>query len=121
MDDRRLETIIGQLLRAGVLIAAAIVFAGGVLYLVRSHAEPADYHTFVAGSMNTCSLSGIVKAAAHGSSLAIIQVGLLLLVLTPIARVAVAIVGFLLERDRLYAVVSLIVLLILTFSLMRAS
>jgi uncharacterized membrane protein len=121
MDDRRLETIIGQLLRAGVLLAAATVFAGGILYLIRYHAEPANYHTFIAGSPNTRSLSGIVRAAAHGNSVAIIQIGLLLLVLTPIARVAVAVVGFLLERDRLYAVVSLIVLLILAFSLLHAT
>jgi uncharacterized membrane protein len=120
MDDRRLETIIGQLLRAGVLLAAATVFAGGVLYLARHHADHANYHTFIAGGANMRSLSGIVKAVAHGNSEALIQLGLLLLVLTPIARVAVALVGFLLERDRLYAVVSFIVLAILAFSLVHA-
>jgi uncharacterized membrane protein len=46
---------------------------------------------------------------------------LLLLILTPVARVAIALVGFFLERDRLYAMVSLIVLLILVSSLMRAT
>jgi uncharacterized membrane protein len=121
MDDRRLETIIGQLLRAGVLLAAATVFAGGVLYLVQHHGDPANYHDFIAGAANSRSVSGIVVSAAHGQSEAIIALGLLLLILTPIARVAVALVGFLLERDRLYAVVSLIVLLILAISLMRAS
>jgi uncharacterized membrane protein len=121
VDDRRLETIIGELLRAGVLLAAATVFAGGILYLVGHRADPANYHTFVAGAANTRSVSGIVQSAAHGQSEAIIQVGLLLLILTPIARVGTAIVGFLLERDRMYAVVSLIVLVILLFSLMHAS
>jgi len=121
MDDRRLETIIGRLLQTGVLAAAATVFAGGALYLVRHHAEPANYHTFAAGSTATRTLSGILLAATHGGGQALIQLGLLLLVLTPIARVGVALVGFLLERDRLYAVVSLIVLLILVFSLMRAT
>jgi len=121
MDDRRLETIIGQLLRAGVLLAAATVFAGGALYLVRHHAEPANYHNFVAGLANTRSVPGIVVSAAHGQSEAIIELGLVLLILTPIARVVIALVGFLLERDRLYAVVSLIVLLILISSLMRAA
>lgn len=120
MDDRRLETVIGQLLRAGVLLAAATVFAGGVLYLARHHSDQANYHTFVAGGPNMRSLSGILRAATHGNSEALIQLGLILLVLTPIARVAVALVGFLLERDRLYAVVSLIVLAILAFSLIHA-
>jgi uncharacterized membrane protein len=121
MDDRRLESIIGQQLRAGVLLAAVTVFVGGVLYLARHHADPAQFHTFVAGGANTRSLSGILRAAAHGDSIAIMQTGLLLLILTPIARVGFALVGFFLERDRLYIAVSLIVLVILVFSLIHAS
>ena len=50
-----------------------------------------------------------------------IQLGLLLLIATPVARVAMAVIGFHLERDRLYEVVSLIVLAVLAFSLMHAS
>ncbi len=121
MDDRRLESIIGQLLRTGVLLAAATVLAGGVLYLAQHHADPARFHVFVAGGANIRSLSGIVLAALHGESIAIMQVGLLLLILTPIARVALAVVGFFLERDRLYTAVSLIVFAILVFSLIHAS
>jgi uncharacterized membrane protein len=121
MDDRRLETIIGQLLRAGVLLAAATVLAGGVLYLAGHHADRVNYHAFAAGNEETRTLAGILQSAAHGQSAAIIQVGLLLLVLTPIARVAIAVVGFFLERDRLYGIVSLIVLLILAFSLTHAT
>jgi uncharacterized membrane protein len=121
MDDRRLETIIGQLLRAGVLLSAATVLAGGVLYLAGHHADRVNYQNFTAGGPDSRTLSGIMQAAAHGDSAGIIQIGLLLLVLTPIARVAIAIIGFLLERDRLYAVVSLIVLVILAFSLLHAS
>jgi uncharacterized membrane protein len=120
MDDRRLESIIGQLLQAGVLLAAATVLAGGVLYLAGHHADPASYRTFVAGGSNVRSLSGVVQAVVHGDSVAIMQMGLLLLILTPIARVVVAAVGFLLERDRLYAAVSMIVLAILVFSMVHA-
>jgi uncharacterized membrane protein len=120
MDDHRLENMIGQFLRAGVLLAAATVFAGGVLYLARHHANAANFHTFVAGGADMRSVSGILRAAGQGSSVAIMQVGLLLLILTPITRVAIAVVGFLLEKDRLYAVVSLIVLGILAFSLVHA-
>ena len=63
----------------------------------------------------------IVRSAAHFHSEGLIQIGLLLLIATPVARVAMAMVGFALERDRLYMVVSLIVLLILAFSLVRAT
>ncbi len=121
MDDRRLETIIGRLLQTGVLVAAATVFAGGVLYLVQNHSGRVDYRTFAPGSQNLRTVPGIVGSAAHLQSEGLIQFGLLLLIATPVARVAMAIVGFALERDRLYTVVSLIVLLILAFSLIRAT
>jgi uncharacterized membrane protein len=120
MDDRRLETIIGKLLRAGVLLSAATVFAGGVLYLWRHHAEPVSYRHFVAGGSFMQSFAGVVQSAAHFNSEGLIQFGLLLLIATPVARVALAAVGFALEKDRLYAVVSLIVFAILAFSLMHA-
>lgn len=121
MDDRRLETIIGRLLQTGVLLAASMVTAGGVLYLVWNHSVSANYQHFVAGGPEFQTLSGIVHSAAQFNSLGLIQIGLVLLILTPVARVAMAAVGFLLERDRLYAVVSLIVLLILACSLVHAT
>jgi uncharacterized membrane protein len=121
MNDHRLETIIGRLLQIGVLASAATVLAGGVLYLVQTHAGRVDYRSFVPGSPYLLSLSGIIRSATHFESLGLIQFGLLLLIATPVARVALAVVGFALERDRLYTVVSLIVLLILAFSLIHAS
>jgi uncharacterized membrane protein len=121
MNDRRLEGIIGQLLRAGVLLAAAIVAAGGVSYLVQNHSRQVNYHTFTAGGQSLCTLPGIVHSAAHLDSAGLIQFGLLLLIATPVARVAIALVGFALERDRLYTAVSLVVLLILALSLIRAT
>lgn len=121
MDDRRLETIIGNSLRAGVLLAAAIVFAGGAFYLAQNRSTPVSYRTFVAGGEDVRTLGGILKSALHLQSQGIIQLGLLLLIATPVFRVAIAFVGFALERDRMYAIVSLIVLLILVLSLLRAT
>jgi uncharacterized membrane protein len=121
MNDRRLESIIGNLLRAGVLLAAAIVTAGGLLYLLQHHADTVNYRTFKAGGSDVRSVAGIVSSAAHLRSEGLIQLGLLLLIATPVARVALAVVGFALERDRLYMIVSLIVLAILAFSLIHAT
>lgn len=121
MNDRRLESIIGRLLQTGVLVAAATVLAGGVLYLAQSHTGSVDYRSFAPGGPDLRTLPGIVRSAAHFDSEGLIQFGLLLLIATPVARVALAIVGFALERDRLYTVVSLIVLLILAFSLFHAA
>jgi uncharacterized membrane protein len=121
MDDRRLETTIGTLLRAGVLMAAAAVTLGGLLYLAQNFSQPVNYRTFDAGGPDTRTLFGIVQSAGHLHSEGVIEFGLLLLIATPITRVAFAVVGFALERDRLYVVVSLIVLAILAFSLMHAT
>jgi len=120
MDDRRLENIIGQLLRAGVLLSAAIVTLGGILYLVQQHGAEPSFHTFVAGGPEMRTVQGIVQSAAQWRSKGLIQIGLVLLILTPVARVAMAVVGFALEKDRLYTVVSLIVLSVLVFSLTHA-
>lgn len=121
MNDQRLENIIGQLLRAGVMLAAAVVFAGGALYLIQNHSRVVHYTNFHPGTENLRTLDGIVKLAAGLNSEGLIQLGLVLLIATPVARVAMAVAGFQLERDYMYVVVSLIVLGVLVYSLMHAT
>jgi uncharacterized membrane protein len=121
MDDRRLETIIGNLLRAGVLTAASIVLAGGVHYVVTNYSAKISFEGFTVEGDDLRTLTGIVKSAAHLHSAGLIQLGLLLLIATPVARVVLAAVGFYLEKDRLYAMISLVVLAVLVFSLLHAT
>ena len=116
-----MEQVIGQLLRAGVLLAAAVVFVGGVLYLVRHGAEHPDYHTFHGVSTNLRSIRGTVHEAFALRGLGIMQLGLLLLVLTPISRVAFSALGFFLEGDKMYVAITLVVLSVLLFSFLRAT
>lgn len=118
--DYRMEQIIGNLLRAGVVLAAAVVFVGGVMYLVQHGSAAPDYHTFHAVPENLRSLPGIMQEAMALQSRGIIQFGLLLLVLTPVSRVAFSAIGFLEERDKMYVMITLIVFLVLLFSLLKA-
>lgn len=120
MNDRRLETLIGNLLRIGVLSAAALVLIGGTAYLAHRGAQPVTYKAFIPGPQSQRTLGGIAASAAHFQSEGLIQLGLLVLIATPIARVVFAAVGFALERDRLYTAISLIVFAILIFSLLHA-
>jgi uncharacterized membrane protein len=115
--EGRQEHIIGALLRAGVVIAAIVVLAGGVMYLVQHGAERPDYHTFRGEADNLRSVGGVLRDAfaRHGDG--IIQLGLLLLILTPITRVALSAVSFAIEGDRMYVGITLIVLAVLVFSL----
>ena len=116
--DKKLEALIGHTLRAGVVTAAVIVLAGGIVYLVANrHALP-DYHTFQAASTPSDNLSGILRNIRRLNSSGIIQLGLLILVATPILRVVLSVVAFALERDILYVTATLIVLGILLYSLL---
>lgn len=115
--DERVDAMIGRLLRAGVLAAAAIVLLGAAVYLARHGASRPDYGTFTGEPGDLRTFRGIVHGAANGSGRALIQVGLLVLIGTPIARVALALLAFAAQRDRLYLVVAGCVLAILLGSL----
>jgi Protein of unknown function (DUF1634) len=62
--------------------------------------------------------SGVLAGIGALRPIAIAQAGLLVLVATPVSRVAVSLVAFLLERDRLYAAITAAVLGLLLFSLL---
>jgi uncharacterized membrane protein len=115
--DEQIEIVIGNLLRIGVLFSAAIVFIGGILYLFEHGNEKIHYHTFRGEPPELRSVTGVIHYALQGHSSGIIQLGLLLLVATPIARVIFSIYAFIREKDGLYVVVTLIVLAILLYSL----
>ncbi len=115
--DDRMEQFIGKLLRWGVLLSAAVVLMGGAVYLARYGFTRPDYSVFRGEPSDLHTPAGIVHGVFHGSSRVWIQLGLLLLIATPIARVAVSIVGYILEGDLLYIGVTSFVFAVLIFSL----
>src|SRR4051812_41330871 len=120
-SDEKLELIMGNLLRIGVFIAALVVFAGGCIYLVNQGHALTDYRNFHGEPASLRTVQGIIKEAVALHSAGIIQLGLLFLIATPVMRVVFAVVGFALERDRLYTIVSLIVLGVLMYSFLGHS
>lgn len=115
--DHYVEGLIGNLLRAGVIIASTVVALGGLVYLVRHGHSAPQYHDFVGAPADLRTAPGIMREALALSGRGIIQFGLLLLIATPVARVAFAVAAFAIQRDRLYVVVTIIVLAILLYSL----
>jgi uncharacterized membrane protein len=115
--DQRVEVIIGNLLRAGVVAAAVVVLAGAAVYLARHGSAAPHYAVFQGEPTDLRTPSGILSAAITLQGRGIIQLGLLILLATPVARVAFSIFAFAMERDFLYVVVTLIVLTVLVFSL----
>ena len=118
--DERVERVIGALLRWGVILAAAVILAGGAMYLVRYGSTIPDYRVFRGEPSDLRNVSGIVTGAVSWHSRGLIQLGLLLLIAVPVARVAFSVVAFALQRDRTYVVVTLIVLAVLLYGLTRA-
>ena len=119
--DKRIETVLANLLRAGVIVSASIVLCGAVIYLLRHGQAPADYRVFQGEPSDLRSVLGIAREAFALSGRGIIQLGLLFLIATPVARVIISIWGFAAERDRMYVVFTAVVLAILIFSLVGSS
>jgi len=115
--DQYVEDLIGNLLRVGVTVAAGVVLFGGSIYLVRHGLAAPHYRVFVGEPADLRSVSGIVRDALALRGRSLIQLGLLLLIATPVARVAFSVAAFAMQRDRLYVVVALIVLAVLMYSL----
>jgi uncharacterized membrane protein len=119
--DEQVEQIVGALLRSGVIVAAVIVLMGGILYLIRYGATLPDYRVFRGEPAGLRNLSGIVSDALSFRIRGMIQLGLLLLIATPVARVAFSVFAFTLQRDRTYIIVTLIVFAVLMYSLLGGS
>jgi uncharacterized membrane protein len=116
-SDQEFDRLLGNLLITGVAVAALVVLAGGITYLVRHGAQYPDYKNFRGEPDSFRTVSGILKSATEWSGRGLIQLGLLLLIATPVARVAFSLLVFLRQRDFLYCACTLIVLAVLLFSL----
>ncbi len=108
MTDQRVEEIIGTLLRTGVVLAAAVVLAGGVWFLAAHGAETPSYRVFHAARW---------RSSDWGRARGLIELGLLILIATPVARVMFSLAAFALERDTVYVLITLGVLVVLLYSL----
>jgi uncharacterized membrane protein len=116
MTADRFRVWVSTVLIVGVTVSAALVAAGFVTGLVvgwtgsmigaaPSTADPTDF-------------SGTLAGIGALRPIAIAQAGLLVLIATPVIRVAISLVAFVLERDRLYAAITAAVLGLLLFSLL---
>lgn len=117
-ESARVETILGNLLRTGVALAAIVVALGAAVYLGDPGVERADYHTFRGGPGGWQGVGGLVRSAAAGQGRAIILLGIVLLIATPVARVVFACGAFVRERDWRYVGITVVVLGVLAYSLL---
>lgn len=115
--DHRVEEMVSLILRAGVITAASVSLIGGIAYLIAYGGNLPHYHVFRGEPCDLRTVPGIVGDALSLRRRGLIQFGILLLLATPVARVAFSAVAFMLQGDRTYVVVTLLVLAALLFSL----
>jgi len=94
-----------------------VVFVGGLLYLRHPWQTIPNYSHFHTPDHALSSLSGVFSGVLHFEPPGIIQLGLVLLIATPVARVTLCVFGFARQRDLLYVAISTAVLIILSCSL----
>ena len=116
-SDHAVEQFVGRLLQLGVLIAAVVVLLGSALLLVQHGGTFVAYSVFHGEPDGLRSIAGIVRGVMAVQSESIVQLGLLLLIATPVARVAFTLVAFILQRDRTYVIITTIVLALLLYGL----
>jgi uncharacterized membrane protein len=115
--DQQMEILLGNVLRFGVLAAGLVVLVGAVLFLAHHGSEPPSFHVFRGEPTDLRSVGGIVRDSLDLRGRGLIQLGLLLLIATPIARVVMSAVLFTAEHDWRYVMFTLIVLTVLMCSL----
>jgi uncharacterized membrane protein len=116
-SDQKMESQMGALLRAGVILSCGIMLAGGILYLLRHGGERESYAVFHGEPASLESIRGVLREVRAGSARGIIQLSLLTMIATPVMRVAFAVYGFSRQREWMFTVISLTVLALLVFGL----
>ena len=118
LADTDIEKIIGLQLRYGVVIASLTVLIGGIIYLFQSgQAGIPPYHLFIGEKAGYTTVVQITNGVGNFKAKGIVQLGVLILIATPILRIFFSLIGFILEKDRTYVLITFIVLGVMMFSI----
>jgi uncharacterized membrane protein len=114
-----MERWVSVVLLGGVLLAAALILLGLALLLFGNAraGEPATVAEVIQQEIHPTSIAAIFDGVSAGRPGAIIRLGVLALILTPAARVAMTLVLFLAERDWAFVVLTTFVLVLLALGL----
>ncbi len=124
----RMELVISYGLRVGVLLSAAVIAIGVVRFALTRDTGYAKvlphhlkdllaFHAADGPGYFPTSLGAVLRGAVAGKPYAIVGLGMLLLIATPVVRVALSVFFFLAQRDWLYVAITVFVLAVLLFGL----
>ncbi|HBR12896.1 Uncharacterized membrane protein [Epilithonimonas bovis DSM 19482] len=114
--DLDLNRSVGNLLRLGVILSVATSLIGFIKLFTEGFKMPRKYNLLNMGDSSEKVWGSFWDSLCKGEGMAIIQLGILLLILTPLVRIIFALIGYLKEKDYTYVVISLIVLTIMLVS-----
>ncbi|MFN3286535.1 MAG: DUF1634 domain-containing protein [bacterium] len=112
------EVRLGYLLLAGVALAAAFLLAGLLAFVVHLAREGAPAARDLLSHTGSVTLASLLRDLRAGAPTALVQVGLLVLILTPVLRVAATVVFFAAERDWPFVAITSTVLALLSLGLL---
>ncbi|CEJ71505.1 MULTISPECIES: DUF1634 domain-containing protein [Chryseobacterium] len=114
--DVDLNRSVGNLLRLGVILSVATSLIGFIKLFTEGFKMPKKYTSLDMGSSSEKVWGMFWNSLCKGEGMAIIQLGILLLIFTPLVRIIFALIGYLKEKDYVYVVISSIVLAIMAVS-----
>ena len=118
--EAELNDTIGNVLRYGVVLSSAVVALGLALMLLAPPAgAPGSLQEMLTTNFGvpTLTLSSLLNGVASGNAISVLELGTLILVATPLTRVAASVLLFLREKDMLYVGITLLVLSMLLFAI----
>ncbi|MFD2744291.1 DUF1634 domain-containing protein [Sphingobacterium populi] len=117
MNETIMQNAVGNLLKYGVWIVLSVGIVGGLIFLSTHADATVDYRDFVE---NDRSIFEVLREIAVGISemdgASIIYLAIILLFLTPFVRLILSLISFILEKDLMYVLITLIVLIIICCS-----
>jgi uncharacterized membrane protein len=116
MKEERLRQLLARIMIWGLVLAAAVMLVGGIVFLMHHAGQKPGDHKFTGEPLDLRHPMDIVRAALKGNDDCLIQVGVLLMLLNPLVRVAMAALGYAASGDRLYAGIAGLVLAVLLMS-----
>ncbi|ASK30118.1 hypothetical protein CEY12_08325 [Chryseobacterium sp. T16E-39] len=114
--DVDLNRSVGNLLRMGVILSVAISIVGFIKLFLEGFKMPKNYSLLETGSSSEKVWGQFWDSLCKGEGMAIIQLGILVLIFTPLMRIVFALIGYLKEKDYIYVIISSIVLAIMAIS-----
>lgn len=114
--DVDLNRSVGNLLRLGVILSVITSLIGFVKLFLEGFEMPKKYRLLDMGTSSEKVWSHFWETLCKGEGMSIIQLGILMLIFTPLMRIIFALIGYLKEKDYVYVIISSIVLAIMAVS-----